>query len=127
MDYDLKVVMQFKGKPYVGQVDYKKKLITVALRGGISGRVLTSVEVLQAYYHEIVHAVLHNMKHPLNADEKFVDAFAQRLRWYAKGTWEEMMKDKKDATDLVAQRFKRLRELRKEVPRSKSSKKAQAK
>lgn len=127
MVYKVVPVKQFKGKPYIGQIDYSKKTITLAMFGGISGRALTSVEVLQAYYHEIVHAVLHDMKHPLNNNEKFVDAFAQRLRWYAKGVGEEMTKDKKDAADLVAQRFKGLRKLRKEVPRSKSAKKVQAK
>lgn len=126
MDYDLKVVLQFKGKPYVGQVDYKKKLITIALRGGITGRQLTLTEIWQTYYHEVVHAVLHDMKHPLNNNEKFVDDFAKRLRW--RGELIENQKAKANhAANLVTQRPEGLRELRKKVSRSKSSKKAQAK
>lgn len=125
MAYETVFVKQFKGKPYTGQINYSKKTITLALSGGISGRTLSFSEIAQSYFHEIVHAALHDMKHPLNADEKFVDGFAQRLRWYGV----EMGKEKagsKNADNLVTQRLERLRKLRKEVPRSKSAKKVQA-
>ena len=125
MDFEIKTVKQFKGKPYVGQIDYKKKLITVALYGGITGKKLTRCEVLQAYYHEVVHLILHDMKHPLNDDEKFVDAFAKRVRWWSVTATNKNAKEKNEA-NVVAQRVERLRELRKEVPRSKSAKKVQA-
>lgn len=31
------------------------------------------------FWHEVTHAILHDMGHKLNADEDFVDGFAQRL------------------------------------------------
>jgi hypothetical protein len=31
------------------------------------------------FWHEITHAILHDMGHPLWADEKFVSAFSKRL------------------------------------------------
>jgi hypothetical protein len=126
MAFEVKTVKQFKGKTYIGQVDYKKKLITVALYGGITGEKLTRYEVLQAYYHEVVHFILHDMKHPLNNNEKFVDDFAKRMRWWAVAADKQNAKDKKDADNLVTQRPEGLRKLRKEVPRSKSAKKVQA-
>lgn len=125
MDFEIKTVKQFKGKPYVGQVDYKKKLITVALYGGITGKKLTRCEVLQAYYHEVVHFILHDMKHPLNDDEKFVDDFAKRVRWWTITAINRDTKEKNEA-NLVAQRSERLRKLRKKVPRSAGAKKVQA-
>jgi hypothetical protein len=125
MDFEIKTVKQFKGKPYVGQVDYKKKLITVALYGGITGKKLTSYEVLQAYYHEVVHLILHDMKHPLNDDEKFVDSFAKRMRWWSVTATNKKAKGKNEA-NLVAQRAERLRKLRKKVSRSAGAKKVQA-
>lgn len=125
MAYELLLVKQFKGKTYIGQIDYKKKLITVALYGGVTGKKLTATEVLQAYYHEVVHSVLHDMKHPLNDDEKFVDNFAKRIRWWSVAEAYKKAKEK-NADNLVAQRTQGLRELRKEVPRSKSAKKVQA-
>ena len=124
--YAIKTVKQFKGKTYTGEIDYKAKTITLALFGGISNRRLSFTEIKQTYYHEVVHAILHDMKHPLNTNEKFVDGFAKRLvgrqDWIAK----QNKKGKKDADALVSQFVERLRELREKVPRSKSAKKVQA-
>lgn len=125
MAFEVKTVKQFKGKTYIGQVDYKKKLITVALYGGITGKKLTRCEVLQSYYHEVVHFILHDMKHPLNDDEKFVDDFAKRMRWWLVTETNKKAKEK-DEANLVTQRPERLRKLRKKVPRSAGAKKIQA-
>lgn len=123
--YKVKAVSQFKGKTYIAQIDYEKKTITVAKRGGISGRLLPIAVMMQALYHEIVHGILHDMKHSLNDDEKFVDAFAKRLLSIQTGF---EMEDRriKNGFDMVPQRVKGLRELRKKVPRSARVKKAQA-
>jgi len=125
MAFEVKTVKQFKGKTYIGQVDYKKKLITVALYGGITGKKLTRCEVLQSYYHEVVHFILHDMKHPLNDDEKFVDDFAKRMRWWSVTETNKKAKEK-DEANLVTQRPEGLRKLRKKVPRSAGAKKVQA-
>jgi len=125
MAFEVKTVKQFKGKPYIGQIDYSKKTITIALFGGITGERLTLTEMRQAYLHEVVHAVLHDMKHPLNNDEKFVDDFAKRLRWLADAKNNRKAKEK-NAANLVTQRPEGLRKLRKKVPRSAGAKKVQA-
>ena len=36
-------------------------------------------EVMETFWHEVTHAVLHSMGHPLTRDEKFVTTFAKRL------------------------------------------------
>lgn len=35
--------------------------------------------VTQAFWHEVVHTILHDMGHKLNKDEDFVDGVAERL------------------------------------------------
>lgn len=36
----------------------------------------------QTYYHELVHAILTTMDHPLNSNEQFVQTFATFLHQY---------------------------------------------
>ena len=36
-------------------------------------------EIANTFWHELTHAILHDMKHKLETDEKFVTAFADRL------------------------------------------------
>ncbi len=33
----------------------------------------------ETFWHELTHAILHDMKSPLRSDEKFVTAFSKRL------------------------------------------------
>jgi hypothetical protein len=62
----------------LGNVDYDKQVISIALRDGL-GNTLDPEEVRDTFWHEITHAVLHDMNHPLRDDEKFVIKFANRL------------------------------------------------
>ena len=62
----------------LGNVDYDKKVISVAMRDGL-GNELEPEEVRDTFWHEMTHAILHDMKHKLETDEKFVTAFADRL------------------------------------------------
>lgn len=36
-------------------------------------------EIRQTFWHEVTHAILHQMKHPLWNDEPFVEQFSQLL------------------------------------------------
>jgi Zn-dependent peptidase ImmA (M78 family) len=63
---------------YLGHVDYDEKIISVAVRDGL-GNKLEPEEVRDTFWHELTHAVLHDMGHPLRNDEKFVVKFANRL------------------------------------------------
>ena len=63
---------------HLWHVDYAQKIISVALRDGL-GNKLDAEEVRDTFWHELTHAVLHDMAHPLRDDEKFVTKFANRL------------------------------------------------
>ena len=43
------------------------------------GNAFEQGEIEDTFWHEMTHAVLHDMKHELCSDEKFVNAFAKRL------------------------------------------------
>ena len=62
----------------LGNVDYDKKVISIAMRDGL-GNELEPEEVRDTFWHEMTHAILHDMSHPLRDDEKFVVKFANRL------------------------------------------------
>lgn len=36
-------------------------------------------QISETFWHEVTHAILHDMEHPLWKDEKFVTAFSKRL------------------------------------------------
>lgn len=122
--YAVNFIHSFKGKTHVGYIDYKQKTITVAYHGGVSGRALSSAELKECVLHELVHGILHDMKHPLQQNEKFVAAFAKR--WARVKFSPRQKTGKSHANSLVAQRAERLRKLRAKVPRGSRAKKAQA-
>lgn len=114
--YAVKSTTEFKNSVRIGHIDYNRKTITVARRVGFSNRRLNEVELKQVLFHEVVHGILHDMRHPLDGDEKFVDALAKRLRllkWFNPDNPLEQHE-----INLVPQRTKRLRKLRKKVSRS---------
>ena len=54
-----------------GSIRYKDKLIKV--------RPQTVTREAQTFFHELTHAILHDMGHKLYKDELFVEAFSSRL------------------------------------------------
>ncbi len=48
-------------------------------RKDIQGNYFSREERRETFWHEITHAILHDMKSKLSYDEKFVTAFSQRL------------------------------------------------
>lgn len=42
-------------------------------------RKLPEAKITETFWHELTHAILHDMGHPLWRDERFVVAFSQRL------------------------------------------------
>jgi len=60
-----------------GECDYGTKTINVASRS--AGYTYTSLEQFNTFWHELTHAILNDMGSPLEADEKFVSAFSDRL------------------------------------------------
>lgn len=41
------------------------------------GKPMTPEELRETFFHELTHAVLYEMRHPLWCDEQFVDEFAR--------------------------------------------------
>ena len=61
----------------LGQIDYTEKVIDVATHA--RNYKLADGERSETFWHELTHAILHDMKSKLDYDEKFVTAFSQRL------------------------------------------------
>lgn len=113
--YTLEQVKDFGRNAHIGEIKYKEKKITLASHGGITSTPLSTMERRTAFWHEVTHAILWDMHSSMYCRERFVDRFSRRLAKVIEqvGNYENVM---------VPQRTKRLRELRKKIPRSKSVK-----
>jgi hypothetical protein len=60
-----------------GTCEYKTKTISIAARS--AGYAYTNVEQFNTFWHELTHAILNDMGHELESNEKFVSAFSDRL------------------------------------------------
>ena len=60
-------------------LDYEDKKIEVATHSNTSGRRFDPDEVNATFWHELVHAILHDMGSPLYHNEAFVAKFSRRL------------------------------------------------
>ena len=62
-----------------GRVFYGDGKIELATHSNTCGRRFDADEINVTFWHELVHAILYDMNHPLYRDERFVTRFAQRL------------------------------------------------
>lgn len=57
-----------------------ERRMQIAKRSNISGKAFKRGEIMDSFWHEMVHAILVDMgEYGLNRNEKFVTAFANRL------------------------------------------------
>jgi CxxC motif-containing protein (DUF1111 family) len=63
----------------MGRTFYPEQCIRLGKTSNITGRRFSKDELADTFWHELTHAVLHDMGHDLCYDEKFVTAFANRL------------------------------------------------
>ena len=77
--YDVVVCDRGPVKGAMGGVSYDDKLITVGTRSWYSNKRFKQETVTDTFWHEVTHAILQDMGHKLEADEKFVTSFANRL------------------------------------------------
>jgi hypothetical protein len=63
----------------MAELDLLKHQITLAKKSSFTRRVFKREEVSDSFWHEVTHAILHDMGHPQWNDERFVTAFANRL------------------------------------------------
>ena len=64
---------------HMGEVNHSKRHITLATQSNLSGRSFKTEEMSDTFWHEVTHAILHDMGHRLWNNEKFVTRFANRL------------------------------------------------
>lgn len=60
-----------------GVIIYEDKQIQISEQG--CGYKFTKKEMYNTFWHELTHAILKDMNHKLERDEKFVSNFADRL------------------------------------------------
>jgi len=77
--YDVIVTDRGPHKGCMGGVSYDDKLIQIGTRSWYSSKRFKAEDVADTFWHEVTHAILQDMGHKLEADEKFVTAFANRL------------------------------------------------
>lgn len=78
--YQIKLIPSLPTSWHAGQVRYDAAEILVSTHAGTSNRKRTAEELTQLFWHEVVHAALHDMgRTRLCNDEDFVDALAERL------------------------------------------------
>lgn len=77
--YSVEVVEALIDKNCMGRVNYANRRIQIASHHS-PGRRIARAEVRDSFWHETVHAILHDMgRDNLNRDESFVIGFASRL------------------------------------------------
>jgi hypothetical protein len=77
--YSVSLVRHTKPTGTMGKVYYELRLIEIATHSGRSQRKFTREELTDTFWHEVTHAILRDMDHPLWRSEKFVSAFARRM------------------------------------------------
>ena len=75
---DQPVSLMVRGIPCNGCFDRADNSIDVAKKD-VRGNRYDKDERSETFWHEITHAILHDMKNQLSYNEKFVTAFSQRL------------------------------------------------
>ena len=75
---DQPVSLMVRGTPCHGCFDRADNSIDVAKKE-VRGNRYDKDERSETFWHEITHAILHDMKNQLSYNEKFVTAFSQRL------------------------------------------------
>ena len=78
--YSVEVVEAMIEKNLMGRTYYPDKNIKIGLKSNRTGRIYNSAEIHDTFWHEVVHAILHDMgEDSLNKNERFVTRFANRL------------------------------------------------
>jgi hypothetical protein len=100
----------------MAEINYATKVIKLASTCGYTKIRYTKKERREAFWHEVVHGILKDMRNPLEGNEKFVEAFSERLT----GVITQVHPNERN---LVAQFAKRVRELPPQISRNKGAKK----
>lgn len=77
--YDISTLKYMDKQGIMGTTNYKDKVIEVATHSNVRNVRFKKEEIYDTFWHELTHAILKDMGNKLEADEKFVTAFSERL------------------------------------------------
>jgi len=78
--YSIDVVESLLQRGLMGNIRYEDQKIQIGKQSNKTGRMFSSSEINESFWHELVHAILYDMdEHRLNRNEAFVTAFSRRL------------------------------------------------
>lgn len=113
-DYQIHVVKHVQDA--LGEIFYAAGVIELAERCEISGFKYSMAERKVAFWHEVVHGILHEMHYSkLAYDERFVTRFSELLTAVLKQVHP-------NERNMVTQLLEGVRAVRKKVPRDKGAK-----
>lgn len=78
-EFTVRVVDKMARPGRMGSVDHIAKQVTLGSKSTLTGRSFRTEEVSDTFWHEVTHAILYDMGHPLWDNEKFVTDFSSRL------------------------------------------------
>ena len=78
-NYTVYKIKEMRKKGVMGAINYEGGAIFVATHSNVRGTRFKKEEVADTFWHELTHAILKDMGSKLEADEKFVTAFSERL------------------------------------------------
>jgi hypothetical protein len=77
--WHIKRVHAMPRKQHRGEADLFRRVLTVATHSKATGAKYPEAVASEVFWHELTHAILHDMNTSLTYNEKFVTAFAKRL------------------------------------------------
>lgn len=77
--YRVQDVESFPNTPHRARISYALRLIQLAKKTGVTKRKLTAIERHTAFWHEVFHGVLYDMRDPREKDEALVDGLSVRV------------------------------------------------
>ena len=77
--YKVRTPKHITRKGAMGETDHERRLIDVATHSNLTNRSFKSEEISDTFWHELTHAILYEMQHPLWCDEAFVAKFSAHL------------------------------------------------
>jgi hypothetical protein len=77
--YSIQMLRQMPRKGVMGTVHYDLGTIQLATHSNTSTGRYSPSRLQETFWHEVTHAILHDMGHHLHTNERFVTDFSSRL------------------------------------------------
>lgn len=77
--YSIDIVESMLRKGDRARIYYDQQRIVMGKRSNLTGKPFTPNRFNHTFWHEVTHAILDAMQHPLRNDEQFVEQFSKNL------------------------------------------------